>query len=288
MTVAKRLPGLEERWTEIRGVSMRYSIGGDGPPVVLVHGLSGSAANWAAVAPLLVDRCRVLVPDLPGHAGSAGLPAARNLSPYADIVHELARRHALLPAVVAGHSFGGAVALRFGARHPASTAGLVLAGSAGLSSATTVGEVVLAAMASLKPGRRIARFQRRIAPNSLLRTLVFGFWGTPDAASLSPQAVAALLGDVRLHTDVWGAGRALVGEDTRALLEAIQAPTTVLWGADDRLTPLADGFELTRLLGAELRIVADCGHLLVLERPAACADAIASAAGEVRPGSEAR
>ncbi len=278
MTLAKGVPGLEEHRAEVRGVALRYWIGGTGPPVVLVHGLSGSAANWAAIAPLLVERFRVLVPDLPGHAGSAALPAAPDLSPYADVVHELAGRHGMLPAAVAGHSFGGSVAVRFASRYAADTTGLLLAGSSGLSSATTLGELVLGALASVKPGRRIARFQRQIASSPLLRQLVFGLWGTPDAASLSPQAVAWLLGDLRLHTDVWGAARALLGEDTRALLAGVRSPTLVLWGADDRLTPVADGLEFARLLRAELRVIAGCGHLLVFERPAACADAVAALA----------
>ena len=74
MTDAK-VPGLEERFAEIKGVRMRYFVGGDGPPLVLVHGLGGAASNWTELAPLLLERHRLLVPDLPGHGGSTALPA---------------------------------------------------------------------------------------------------------------------------------------------------------------------------------------------------------------------
>src|SRR5256885_15394456 len=74
MTDAK-LPGLEERFAQVKGVRMRYFLGGEGPPLILVHGLGGAAANWTELVPLLVRRHRLLVPDLPGHGGSTALPA---------------------------------------------------------------------------------------------------------------------------------------------------------------------------------------------------------------------
>jgi pimeloyl-ACP methyl ester carboxylesterase len=75
MTDAK-LPGLEERFAEIKGVRMRYFLGGEGPPLILVHGLGGAAANWTELVPLLIRRHRLLVPDLPGHGGSTALQPA--------------------------------------------------------------------------------------------------------------------------------------------------------------------------------------------------------------------
>ena len=74
MTDAK-LADLEERFAEIKGVRMRYFVGGEGPPLILVHGLGGAAANWTELVPLLVRRHRLLVPDLPGHGSSTALPA---------------------------------------------------------------------------------------------------------------------------------------------------------------------------------------------------------------------
>src|SRR5712691_3037089 len=92
------LPGLEERHAGFRGLRLRYYVGGEGPPILLVHGLSGAASNWVELAPLLASRHRVLVPDLPGHGGSSPLPAAPTLNPYADVVGFLAEREGMLPA----------------------------------------------------------------------------------------------------------------------------------------------------------------------------------------------
>src|SRR3989440_11850147 len=65
------LPGFEERFAEARGCRLRYLVAGEGEPLVLAHGLGGAAANWLALAPLLLPGRRVLVPELPGHGGPA-------------------------------------------------------------------------------------------------------------------------------------------------------------------------------------------------------------------------
>src|SRR5947207_11244622 len=132
MTDAK-LAGLEERFAETKGVRMRYFVGGQGPPLILVHGLGGAAANWTELVPLLASRHRLLVPDLPGHGGSTALPAVAGLEPFADRVALLAERERMLPAPVVGHSLGGMVVLRMALRRPKDVSALVLAAGAGLS-----------------------------------------------------------------------------------------------------------------------------------------------------------
>ena len=83
-----------------------------------------------------------------------------------------------------------------------------------------------------------------------------------------------MLAGPRLHTDTLSAGRALVADDPRPDLHALRCPVLVLWGARDNQLPLADGFDFARRLRAPLRTIADCGHLLIGERPEVCADAI--------------
>ncbi len=269
------LAGFEERRASVKGVDVRYFVAGAGdPPVVLVHGLGGAAANWVAVAPDLAKRHRVVVPDLPGHGGSAGVPGLPNLAPFAEIVHELARRERALPALFAGHSLGAVVAVRHAVRYPEETLGIVLAGAAGIRSTTRTAEVLLSLTALVQPGRRLAPYRARIASSARLRTAVFGGWGASDPAALDPGAADALLVDVPLHTDVAGASSALVLDDVRPLLGHVRCPALVLWGDCDTQVPLEDAFVYARALGAELRVLADCGHLLVVERPAECLDAI--------------
>src|SRR3954471_11922672 len=100
------LDGLDERWYARRGARIRCFEGGEGPPLLLVHGLGGAAWNFSELAPLLPGR-RLIIPDLPGHGASSPLPAP-TLGGFADVLAEILDE----PVDVLGHSLGGVVALR--------------------------------------------------------------------------------------------------------------------------------------------------------------------------------
>jgi pimeloyl-ACP methyl ester carboxylesterase len=253
---------------------VRYFVAGTGPPVVLVHGLGGAAGNWRLVAPDLADGHRVIVPELPGHGGSVPLPSARDLDPFAEAMLAVLEAEEALPAVWVGHSLGGLVGLRAAALCPTAVRGIVLAAAAGISSASRIGEVAVTLLGRAKPGKAVAPHRRRVAHSRVGRTLTFGWWGVADPAALDPEMAEAFLAGPADHTDTLTAGKALIASDPRRDLERIACPCLCLWGACDNWVPLQDGFEYARRLRAPLRVIADCGHLLIGERPAACADAI--------------
>ena len=272
MDAKVELPGFEERFVETRGSRLRYLVAGEGEPLMLVHGLGGAAANWLALAPLLLPERRVLVPELPGHGGSAPLPAATSLNAYADRVAALMDE----PAAVVGHSLGGAIVLRLAIRRPELVRALVLAGAAGISSGTRQARYALTMTGLIKPGKRIAPYRRRVARSAALKTLVFGRWGVSDPPALSAEVAEAFLAGPARHTDTVSAAKALVRDDPRSDLARVQCPVLLLWGARDHQLPIDDAFDYARRLRAPVRAIADCGHLLIGERPGACADAIGS------------
>lgn len=268
------LPGLEERTAEVKDVRLRYFVGGDGPPLILVHGLGGAAVNWTQVVELLHGRFRLLVPDLPGHGGSSALPAAATLDPFADRVARLAAVEGMDRAAVAGHSMGGLIGLRLAVNEPDRVSALVLVAAAGIRSSTREAERYLTAAALLRPTRRYSRHRDAIARSPVLRTLVFGYFGASDPGALSDRAVHDFLWGVGVHTDTASARRALVRDDPRLDLERVNCPAFVLWGSRDNQVTVDDAFEYARRLRAPLRLVPDSGHLLIGERPDACAAAI--------------
>ena len=274
MTAANALDGFAERFADVRGVRMRYFVGGSGPPLLLLHGLGGAAVNWVDVARVLTLRRTLLIPDLPGHGGSGALAAAPSLNAFADRALELAAREEMLPAAVVGHSTGGVVALRAAVRHPKRVTALVLAAAAGITSARRRSDYALRMFGFLEPARRIAPYRGVIARSPLLKTLVFGYLMVADPAALRPRAVEAVLAGPALHVDTQSAARALVNDDPRPDLHRVRCPSLVLWGARDHQLPIGDAFDYARRLRAPLRSIADCGHLLIAERPDACADAI--------------
>jgi len=276
VTDATAIPGFEEHFAEAKGCRLRYFVGGppSGAPLVLVHGLGGCAANWVDTAPLLAEGRRVLVPELPGHGRSTPLPAVPNLAVFADRIAAVAEREGMLPAAFVGHSLGGVVALRLALRRPDDVSALVLAAGAGISSTTRRAKYGLRILGIIGPRRLVAPWADSVADSSLLRYAVFGRWGAADPLILSRRAVDGFLEGTRLTSDSVSAARAVVADDVRQELGELACPALVLWGARDNQLRLADGFEFARRLGAPLRVIADCGHLLIGERPDLCAEAI--------------
>jgi pimeloyl-ACP methyl ester carboxylesterase len=253
---------------------LRYFVGGSGPPIVLVHGLGGMASNWRLVAPELAEERRVIVPELPGHGGSAPLEEAQNIDPYADAVLAVADAEDAVPAPWVGHSLGALVGLRAALRRPDAITGLVLAAGAGISSATRIGEATVTLLGVVQPGRLIGRRARSVSRSELGRKLAFGWWGVADPAGFDPEMAEAFLLGPPQHTDTVSAGRALVASDPRSDLDRVGCPCLCLWGARDNWVPLKDGMEYARRLRAPLRTIADCGHLLIGERPDAVVSAV--------------
>ena len=271
MTDGKRdLEGFAER----RLGGLRYFVGGEGPPLVLLHGLGGMATNWRLIAPALASERRVIVPELPGHGGSAPLGGATTLDPFAEAVLVVLEAEHAMPAPWAGHSLGALVALRAAALQPDAVTGVVLAAGAGISSTTRLAELTVTALGTVKPGRAFGRRAHAVAYSRVGRRLAFGWWGVADPDGFDPEMAEAFLLGPPQHTDTLTAGRALIASDPRTVLDRVACPCLCLWGGSDNWVPLKDGIEYARRLRAPLRVIADCGHLLIGERPDAVLDAV--------------
>src|SRR5262252_7095798 len=115
------------RWTDLNGPVRSLDFGGpaDGPVIVCVHGLGGSAVNWMAVAPLLTGSRRILAPDLAGHgltrAGGRGTGVAANRA----LLHRFAASVSPGPVILMGNSMGGMISLLEASAAPVAVAGLI-------------------------------------------------------------------------------------------------------------------------------------------------------------------
>jgi pimeloyl-ACP methyl ester carboxylesterase len=256
--------------------SVEYHVGGEGEPLLLVHGLGGSAENWVEVLPELLQRHRVIAVDLPGHAGSAGLARGATMDDFAAATAAVLDSEGVERALVAGHSLGGLVALRLTRRCPERVRALLLIAPAGIATSSRRMEAAVIAAATIRPGRAVSRFRHRWADRVWYRRVLFRPWFVSDPVALTPRATHGLLSAQARHTDTKVAGLAMVADDPRQDLPAIACPVVILWGARDAQLPLQDAFEYARRLHAKLRVVADCGHLVIVERPHAVLDALGS------------
>src|SRR6184192_1775754 len=117
---------------ELHGHRVIYRRAGDGPPVVLIHGMVNSSRHWKAVAMRLAFENTVIAPDLLGHGDSAAVRGDYSLGDHAASIRDLLAALDIPRATVVGHSLGGGIAMQFFYQFPQRTERLALVSSGGL------------------------------------------------------------------------------------------------------------------------------------------------------------
>ena len=270
---------IEERRVEFGGLSTRYMKAGEGPPLVLLHGVGTSALEWNRAMPALARGRSVYAPDLlqPERRDHAGYSPAS----LADFVAEFMDAVGIERASVVGNSLGGLVALRLALSRPDRVDTLGLVDSAGLgrevtpalSSATLPG---LGEAASYWAKTPVGAVQR-----SLLRApLLFAIPSSTPPEWLAEQCRLGLLNGfmettlaaLRAHVSPVGQreGEILLDE-----LPRLEIPTLVVWGGSDRVVPLRHAYDaVSRLKHGRLEILPGCGHLPHAECPECFAEVL--------------
>src|ERR1700712_3770066 len=170
---------VQETSAEIHGHTRAFTIAGDGPPLLLLHGIGSNRETWRPVLPPLAEHFTVIAPDLLGH-GEAGKPRADySLGGFANGMRDLLGVLGMERATVVGHSFGGGVAMQFAYQFPERTDRVVLESSGGLGREVTPllraltlpgASKVLAALDALPgnvPIRMVAELARRLPAGPL-------------------------------------------------------------------------------------------------------------------------
>ncbi|MCZ7414519.1 alpha/beta fold hydrolase [Streptomyces sp. WMMC897] len=265
---------------ELRCAHVRTAVlaGGEGPPVVLLHGAGEFAARWFGVIPALAGSHRVVAPDLPGHGSSGAADGRLDADRTTRWLDELIAQTCAEPPTVVGHLLGGAVAARFAAAHPDRLARLVLVDSYGLTPFRPEPAFALA----------LAGFVARPTERSrdrLFRQCVV----EPDR--LRDELGAAM---TAFETHVLATARrrrqkaALRGLFTRLALPAIPeadlariaVPTSLVWGREDRQARLRGAEAAHERYGWPLHIIEDSGADPALERLEAFLTALRAALAE--------
>src|SRR3954451_4001928 len=123
---------IREEELELHGHSVSYRIAGEGPPILLIHGVAGSSLQWEPVMRLLARDYKLLAPDLLGHGRSAKPRGDYSLGAYAAGLRDLTVALGIDDATVAGHSLGGGIALQLAYQFPERAERLTLVSSGGL------------------------------------------------------------------------------------------------------------------------------------------------------------
>lgn len=229
--------------------------------LILVHGAGGNHTHWPAELRRLPG-FNVYGLDLPGHGRSPGI-AYTNLSAYAEALCLFVETLGLDRVILIGHSMGGAIALLAAARQPGWLQRLAVIAS-GARLPVEAGLLEALARAQADPSSYAAAVER-------ISQLAYG----PTANSTllrQGRRILEQLSPALLYADYLACSQ----YDASGLVARIRAPTLVLAGGADQLTPPELGRELCRAIpNAQLMEVPNAGHMLVLERPHHTAQLIA-------------
>ena len=253
-----------DRRLDAAGVATAVVIGGDGPPLVLLHGPGGSATDWVGVLPALLERHRVIVPDLPGHGDS---------EPGDDLVAWLAALvEATCPSapVIVGNTSGAAVAARFALDHPDAVSRLVLVDALGLvpfDPDPAFGRALQAFMAQPELDTHEELWRRCAFDLDGLRQRMGSRWRVFEAYNLArataPGATAAI-----------GALVERFGMQTVEDVGRITVPVALVWGREDLATPLWVAEAFRERHGWPLHVIDACADAPPIEQPAALVQAL--------------
>jgi pimeloyl-ACP methyl ester carboxylesterase len=284
-------PG-DSRWIDLNGPVHYLDFGGpaDGPVIVCVHGLGGSAVNWTAVAPLLTGACRVLAPDLAGHGLTQSLGRRTDVGSNRALLHRFVMSVTGGPVILMGNSMGGMISLLEAAAAPVAVAGLVLVNPA-LPFVPARPDPLVTAMfaAYLTPGLRqaVQARRRRQVPaeqvSSILRLCC------ADPSRVPPEVIARHVElAVRraafpaIEADFAATMRSVVrtagyphGRAYGRRVRSVASPVLLIHGTADRLVPIAAARTAIRANPAwSLREFGGVGHVPQLEAPRETADAV--------------
>jgi len=263
-----------QRDVKANGVRLRVAERGNGPSLILLHGLFMDHTTWDAVGDALDGDYRVVAPDLPGFGQSEKPPESRfpyGINAFADAVVDLYAGLELGRAILVGHALGGAVAITLAARHPELISKLIL-----IDALCYPAQADLASRVALAPfigGFAFKQLWGKSAFRAYFKESYLSRGARMHSARFdhyydsfnTPAARASALATLRAARDT----RAVVADIAR-----ITTPTLVIWGREDSLYPAALGQRMAREIHEAGFQMLDAGHAPQEEHPAEVAAAI--------------
>ncbi len=266
---------MEERLYRRKVGGISFLMGGDGDPLLLLHGIPGSAHTWLRVGSRLTTRFRVIIPDLMGFGESDAPSGDGYMQDQARAVRQLLAHLRITDLYIGGHDFGGPVALTLLRLFPELQArGLILAAS----NVFTDTHIPLPLRVAKVPGLNSLVFWAMAGNRLGLRALYGGAAQNKDDLPWSEFRRHLTRGGMRQTRRIFQRSLANLRAhyaDVEAMLPHMNGPALVVWGDEDPFFDVAVGERIRAALpDAVLKVYAFTGHFVPEERPIETAEDI--------------
>jgi pimeloyl-ACP methyl ester carboxylesterase len=261
------------RYATIHGHRIGYRRGGEGPVLLLLHGIAGSSRTWIPAMELLQADYTVVAPDFVGHGHSAKPAGDYSLSNFANWMRDLLVVLGLERATVIGQSFGGGVAMQFAYQFPDRCERLVLVDAGGLGREVNwiLRMVTLPAVEYVMPvlfpsfarrwGDPVARFADWVGLRSVPAMEIWHAY----RSLTDTEGRQAFVRTMRSVIDPGGQSVSAIDR----LYLADRVPTLIVWGQKDRIIPVSHAYQaLEASPRSKLEIMPGAGHFPQSEDPA--------------------
>lgn len=239
---------------QLDGINIHYEIYGQGKPILLLHGWGTDSSLFQPIATPLSAHFRVITLDLPGFGGSSKPPTDWSLSDYSDCILKFINYLKLEKPVIAGHSFGGKIAIFFAATNTNRIEKLILISSSGITLPLTLKQMMF--LVAAKIGKATFSLPILSTVKEKARSKLYEKLGENDYIQAGPLK--------KTFTKV-------VRFDIRKLLPKIRIPVLIMWGKNDTDTPLVCATILHKLLpNSQVYILENSTHFPFLEQPIEC------------------
>jgi pimeloyl-ACP methyl ester carboxylesterase len=244
---------IQSKKLNVNGLDIHYLKGGQGDPLIIIHGGSDGANAWAKNIAELSKKYTIYVPDLPGFGLSQSIEGDYYIPQMVDFVEKFTRTLGLENFHLMGHSLGGGVALHYTLRYPEKIRKLVL-------------------VSSLCLGREIAWWIRMLSLPVIRRFIFKAGFSTLKGLMYVARIFSPweLIDPITKASVQVGSCIASFTEQTIVLLSQlpkIMVPTLVVWGARDPIVPCVQAYTAAELIpDCQVTVFEDAGHSVYRQR----------------------
>lgn len=248
---------VEEKHIFLDGMDIYYrQIGDQGMPIILLHGWGVSSGKYSVTAEFLSQAIKketqIYIPDMPGFGKSDDPQSVWSVIDYAEFAKKFADHFSLKTCILIGHSFGGRVAIKLATMNPERIRVLILTGAAGIKKPLTIKQKIFFILA--KKGK--ALFSLPLLKNMEKQAQKYLYLAAREKDYYEANSIMK---------EVF---KKVVDEDLTPYLSQIKIPTLLIWGNNDRSTPMKDGKEMNkRIKNSHLEIIKEANHSLPYQYP---------------------